>query len=438
MILEGLFDSHTHWLPTGQVLLGLRLNEVRSESDLRALQIRPEHCRGEWITGFGWDENQFTNLKLHRKTLDQIFPDRPVFFSRTDGHSSWLNSSALKKLNLLDCRKESFSKVDQDMLEFDSDSLVSGVLKERFHIEALLSLPEFSKPQMISFLKAAAKLFNSKGFTHIRDMGTTEDQFLCAADLEKSGELSLLVIHNFICENLKDFDRAMGEALRCRQKESELLKVAGLKFYFDGSLGSNTALLSAPYEGKVGNTCGVVNWKEEDLAAVMRKTWQQGFEVSVHTIGDEAAHRVVQIARKIYSEGISGHLNLEHAQVMRPETIQSMKSLHVTCYMQPCHWLSDRQWLDKKLAALSKYAFPWEALRLAKVPIFFGSDSPIEPISIFNALKALDESKDFGIRAFGDDPLKYHVCSKWKLPNTYTKISSDKIEEVVFKGKRLS
>ncbi len=286
MILENLYDSHTHWLPTGEVALGLDMRSFKSKRDFQDLKPKPAYYRGEWLTGFGWDENEFTDLKLHKHTLDFFYPDKPVFFSRVDGHSSWLNSAALHKLGL---------------------QSETGILKEKEHIEALLALPDFSKNQKIQFLKKAAEIFNSQGFTHIRDMGTTESQFLCARELEANNELNLLVIHNFVCENLKDFERAMAEALRCKKLESSLLKVAGLKFYYDGSLGSDTALLSIPYEAKEGNSKGLVNWQESDLETVIKRTWQQGFEVSVHTIGDEAAHRVVQLARKIYSEGVSGH-----------------------------------------------------------------------------------------------------------------------------------
>jgi hypothetical protein len=416
-LLESLYDSHTHWLPTGEVLLGLNLRSLRSEEDLKTLKIENHHYRDEWLTGFGWDENDFSDLKLSKESLDKVFGTTPVLFSRVDGHTAWINSEGLKRLNLL-------------------EKFPGGILKEKDHIEALLSLPPFSKSQKINFLTEAMRAFNREGFTHIRDMGTTEDQFLCAKEIEAKGELTLHVIHNFVCENVNDFERAMAEALRCRDLESPLLKVAGLKFYFDGSLGSETALLSAPYSG-TGNQYGVVNWEEKDLEEVFRKTWQRGFEVSIHTIGDEAAHRVIQMARRIYAEGISGHLNLEHVQLLRPETILSMKSLHVTCHMQPCHWLSDNKWLEQKLAGLYKYAFPWEALRAAKIPLFFGSDTPIEPISLFNNLKALEKSPKSKIKKFGDDPLKYHVSKKYKLPQTHTKFSGEKVEEVVFMNKKI-
>lgn len=437
MIIENLFDSHTHFLATGEVLSGLHLKSLRSIQDLSKLHQTASYFRGEWLVGFGWNENHFTDLLPTRQMLDLIFSKRPVLFSRADGHTSWVNTCALQKLGFGDKTKKDFSKEEQAMLGFEDNGQLSGLLKEKFHIQALLALPNYSRIQKKEFLKAAIANYNQQGFTHIRDMGTSQDQFLIELELEKAKELTLHVVHNFICEDKNDFARALMEAQVCQKLESHLLKVAGLKFFYDGSLGSETALLSVPYNSKPDGNKGLVNWQISDLETVMKKTWQSGFEVSVHTIGDEAAHQVVMAARRISAGGVAGVLNLEHVQVLRPETIQAMKSLHVVCHMQPCHWLSDKIWLKEKLGPLFNYAFPWENLRVSKVPVCFGSDSPIEASILGNNLQALQESDSQGIKKLNADPLQFHVSRKWPLQNTYCRWNQGKIEEVFFLGQKI-
>ena len=419
MIIENLFDSHTHFLSTGEFLSGLDLKLVKSKSDLVQLPLKPSSYRGDWLVGFGWNENQFTDLTLDLKTLDAMFPNTPVFFSRTDGHTSWLNTLAFKKLNL--------------------HPQPQGLLKEKDHIQALLSLPPYSMQQKRHFFKTAMDHYNRQGFTHIRDMASSAEQFELGLDLEKKSGLTLHMIHNFICEDKNDFSRALNEARACERMETNLLKVAGLKFFFDGSLGSETALLSIPYNGKTEGPQGVTQWRISDLEEVMQKTWQEGLEVSVHTIGDEAAHQVVLAARRISAGGVAGVLNLEHVQVLRPETIQAMKSLHVVCHMQPCHWLSDQVWLKEKLGpVLYVHAFPWESLRSAKVPLYFGSDSPIEPAVLMNNLRALKESARHKIKKFNADPLHFHVSTKYPLARTFCRINAQQeVEEVYFLGKQI-
>ncbi len=438
MIIENLFDSHTHFLATGEVLAGLNLKSLKSKDDLGALPRTATSFRGEWLVGFGWDESHFENLRPDRQTLDEVFPEIPIFFSRADGHSSWVNTLALKKLNLWEKHKANFSEDEHQMLGFDSGGKLSGLLKEKFHIQAMLSLPPFSSDQKTEFLKAAILNYNRQGFTHIRDMSSTSEQFHLSEKLEKSGALTLHIVHNFICEHKDDFIRALAEAQECQNHETNLLKVAGLKFFYDGSLGSETALLSIPYNGRTEGSRGVANWQISDLEDLIKKTWQTGLEVSVHTIGDEAVHQVVQAARRISAAGVAGVLNLEHVEVLRPETIQAMKSLHVVCHMQPCHWLSDKVWLKEKLGPIYLYAFPWEALRAAKVPLFFGSDSPIEPAVLENNLRALRESAEHKIKKFNEDPLRFHVSTKWPLEKTFCKIDHQKVTEVYFLGKKIT
>ena len=437
MIIENLFDSHTHFLATGEVLSGLNLKSLKSTQDLLNLNQALSYFRGEWLVGFGWNENHFTDLNPTRQVLDSVYPNTPIFFSRADGHASWVNTCALKKLRFGDKVKRDFSPEEQAMLEFEDNGKLSGLLKEKFHIQALLALPNYSRAQKKEFLKAAIANYNQQGFTHIRDMGTSQDQFLIELELEEAKELTLHVIHNFICEDINDFERAFAEAQACLKLESPLLKVAGLKFFYDGSLGSETALLSVPYYGNLEGNKGLVNWEISDLEILMKKTWQSGFEVSVHTIGDEAAHQIVQAARRISAGGVAGVLNLEHVEVLRPETIQGMKSLHVVCHMQPCHWLSDKIWLKEKLGSLFIHAFPWENLRAAKVPVCFGSDSPIEAPILENNLKALQESASQGIKKFTVDPLQFHVSTKWPLQKTYCRWSHGKVEEVYFQGQKI-
>ncbi len=437
MIIENLFDSHTHFLATGEFLSGLDLKFLKTKTDLQNLPIIPTAYRGEWLVAFGWNENQFIDISPDRQCLDFIFPETPVFFSRTDGHASWVNTIALKKLNLWGKNKNDFSLADQMMLSFDQAGVLTGLLKEKFHIQALLSLPPYTTLQKQEFMMTAQDNYNRQGFTHIRDMGSSEEQFQNALILEKNEKLTLHIIHNFVCENKNDFDRALNEAQNCQKLETQLLKVAGLKFFYDGSLGSETALLSIPYNGKNEDSSGLVNWSISELEELMKKTWQQGLEVSIHTIGDEAAHHIVQAARRLSASGVAGILNLEHVQVLRPETIQAMKSLHVVCHMQPCHWLSDQVWLNKKLGPLFLYAFPWESLRAAKVPLHFGSDSPIESAVLANNLRALEESAKKKIKKFNEDPLKFHISTKWPLPKTFCRFENQKIEEVYFLGKKI-
>lgn len=416
-----LYDSHTHFLATGEWNLGLKLGHLAEPEDVQHIPLKPEYYRADWLVGSGFNPSAWTSKANLKGILDQFFPQTPVSFIRLDGHSSWWNSCALKILGL------------------QSDS---GILTELEHFAALAKLPAYSKEQEKFQIKTACRIFNEAGFTHIRDMTCNEPLWNLLTEMESENLLTLAVEENFTASKMGNLDKALKDCLYARAHETKLLRAKGVKIFYDGSLGSETAYLSKPYGKDPARGQGRPLWPLSEVTEVLRQAWEHKLEVSVHTIGDEAAHDIVKCARELSAKGFVGRLNLEHVQVLRPETIQMMKPLHVRCHMQPCHWLSDRAWLREKLADLHNYAFPWEALRAAQVPISFGCDSPIEPPSYFNNEKAIRESAEqkleYRIRKFtGDVGLTHGHPDEYFAPDSYTLIEDGNLKEVVFRGQSL-
>lgn len=412
-----LYDSHVHWLGTGQMAMGLQLFDLNRAEDIAQIKVEPSYFRGSWLVGFGWDQTKWSDQAMPSKALlDQIFPDYPVMLQRVDGHCSWLNSMALESLGY-ECSH-------------------SGILQEEEHFKAYSSLPPLSEPQLRQALKRGMEIYNQAGFTHIRDMTCTEAQWRAAKLLEDSGELTLYVQENFLCEHPKEMDQVLAALEEARRFESAHLKAQGIKIFFDGTLGSNTAWLSKQ-ESCHGCGTRAFSWSAEDLESLFKKAWSKGFEVAVHTIGDEAAHQVVLAARKVMATNqYTGWFNLEHVEVLRPETISMMKALHVRCHMQPCHWLSDRVWLREKLGDLYKYAFPWGALSKMGIPLHFGSDAPVARCSFWDNQRALAESVKEKIPALKGEVAEFHSFpAGGSLTETYTVFDDQVLKEIVFDGK---
>ena len=415
--IQNAFDSHCHFLATGQVAAGLSLKNLNSPQDVKHLKIQPHHFQGKWLVGFGWDQNQWEQSQFPtQKILDEVFPNTPVIFSRADGHASWLNSAAASELNL--------------------SADFKGVLFDNQHIEALMTLPPHTIAQNKNFAEISQKLFNKGGFTHVRDLSMTWPTWQMLSQMSEKNELSVCVESFVTAENANDIARVLAEIKQMQQAPNPQLCIQGVKLFLDGSLGSKTAFISKKYLESDSN--GHLSWDLNDVKQVMMQTWQQGLEFAVHTIGDEAVHQVVKMAREISAAGVLGRLHLEHVQIIRPETIQLMKPLHVTCHMQPCHWLSDHSWLKKVLPPeLLRNSFSWEALRKNKIPLQFGSDSPIEVASLVDNKKALLESAKAGWPALNDDWIKYHQHPNASWTKSWTELSEEKIQQVYFEGEPL-
>lgn len=433
--IPNAFDSHCHFLATGQVASGLSLKNLKSAQDIKNLKIQTQHFQNQWLVGFGWDQNEWEDPSFPlKKILDDVFPTQPVFFSRADGHASWINSVAITEL-----QKLGYDFTADPMggrISRDLNSQPSGLLFDQAHIKALQLLPPFSPEQIKNFIFKAQNIFNAGGFTHVRDLSMTWSLWQTLSEMVVKKELTVCIESFVTVENLNDLDRVLKEIQLMKNNPSSQLRIKGVKLFLDGSLGSKTAYISKKYLGSDSN--GLLSWDLADVKKIILQTWQNGLELAVHTIGDEAAHHVVLLAREISASGLLGRLHLEHVQILRPETIQLMKPLHLVCHMQPCHWLSDHKWLSKVLPSeLLKDSFPWEALRRNKIPVQFGSDSPIEPASLIVNHSALTQSANLGVPEFKSDWMKCHQHSDLTWTNSWTEFTTEKIQQVYFNGKPL-
>lgn len=402
--IQGLYDSHVHWMYTGQMKNTWSLRGLSPDEIVRG-PVTADQFRGDWVVGFGWDDSNWpADFKITSDFLDQKFPHQPVFLSRVDGHASWVNSVALKALGISGSR---------------------GHLKEKEHVQSLMKLPPFTRDQQKQHLRLAAQDFNRSGFTHIRDMTSSSSQWEMNQELLKAEGLQLHVEHWFVSESLQDVSARIAEALHCKLTENLWMKMRGIKLFVDGSLGSHTAFLSKNYSDQ--NHQGQMNWSELHIESALQLIWKSGLEVALHCIGDEATHRVVQVARKVYGSGLQGQLHLEHVEILRPETLQMMKPLHVRCHLQPCHWESDQIWLQSRLPELFTFAFPWAALEKARIPFSFGSDSPIEASSFFQNLQSMQKAAQKGIRPV-ENPMQYHIYPYTDGPQLFTWIENDTVK----------
>lgn len=416
--VTALYDSHVHWLMTGEKQSYLDVQKYSLLAEISPLTLQKKNYRGDWLFGFGWTDGQLS-LSVPYQELDRISSAYPICFIKKDGHSCLLNSVALARVLKLIESNSSF----HPFIERDSKGHPNGILKENAFYAIYPQIPALSAEENHRCLLEAQKYFLEQGFTHIRDMTCSQAQWQCLKQMSVAGELRLFADINFNAETLAHAQKELIPFVLEQLKEThDHLRIRGIKIFFDGSLGSRSALLTENYRGT--NHSGHALWSEKDLLSLMRQCWENNLEVSVHTLGDLAVDKVVDVARMLYSQKVRGYLNLEHVQVLLPETILKMKSLYVRCHMQPSHWLSDKSFVKQRLSdGTLKHLFAWEALRRAKVPVSFGSDAPIEEANVLLTRQALDDSENAGIEKFRGDFFEHYShpdpAGKGRLAVTY-------------------
>jgi hypothetical protein len=145
--------------------------------------------------------------------------------------------------------------------------------------------------------------------------------------------------------------------------------------------------MKTPFSDDPGNS-GLPQYTQSDLNRMSVERAQAGFQLGFHAIGDKAT----EMALEAYSQpGVSttARNRIEHAQVVDPADIPRFKQIGVIASMQPNHLLTDMNWAEERLGpqrAACSYA--WKAFLDAGVPLAFGTDYPVEPITPFRGLYA--------------------------------------------------
>jgi predicted amidohydrolase YtcJ len=166
-----------------------------------------------------------------------------------------------------------------------------------------------------------------------------------------------------------------------------MLHTGFLKGFMDGSLGSRTAAMKAPFSDDPGNI-GLPQYTQDQLNKMVVERAQAGFQIGFHAIGDKAA----SMALNAFDQPGVSHTarnRIEHAQVVDASDIPRFAKLGVIASMQPNHLLTDMSWAEDRLGPQrAAYSYAWKAFLDAGVPLAFGTDYPVEPITPFRGLYA--------------------------------------------------
>jgi len=174
---------------------------------------------------------------------------------------------------------------------------------------------------------------------------------------------------------------------------SDWLRIAGVKFFTDGSLGSQTAHMLLPYENTEGR--GIEHISEAQLKEEVLFFNQHGLSAAVHAIGDAAVVKTVNVFEAVQRE-IRNPLirnRIEHAQLVPAHQIERIARLNITASMQPVHIADDVYMAEKYWGDRCAQAYPFRQFADAGVNLAFGSDTPVAEINPFKGLYSALERK---------------------------------------------
>jgi predicted amidohydrolase YtcJ len=319
----------------------------------------------------------------------------PAFFVRVDGHISIANTSALDAAVIMRATP------DPKGGKFDHDSAgeLTGIVREDPAMELIIKkIPPPTPAERKRALSLALADASIHGITSVQDYSEWDD-FLVMEQLEHEDHLPLRVSEwltfNDPIDTLKEH-RAHHPA------DDRMLHTGMLKGFMDGSLGSRTAALNAPYSDDLVNS-GIPRYEQAKLDAMTKERAAAQFQIGFHAIGDRAVEMALDAFAteknhvcRIEFDGEVMDQNsciprprVEHSQVLDAPDFARYKQLGVIASMQPNHLLTDMAWAKQRLGHdRARYSYAWKSFLDHGVPLAFGTDYPVEPITPFRGIYA--------------------------------------------------
>lgn len=379
--LPGLVDAHGHIASLGRDRrqVDLRGTADAEEAARRAAERAATLPPGAWLFGRGWDQNGWPGAAFpDRETLDAVLGDRPAMLTRVDGHAVWLDSAALAAAGI---DAGTPDPVGGAILR-RPDGTPTGVLLDNAIDRITARLPPPDPATRREDLRRALEHLADRGLTAVHDMGLTAEDLLELEALSREGRLPLRVVAYLDGTRPLPADRHAGPL-------GPRLRLAGVKGFADGALGSRGALLLEDYADQPGHR-GLEVTSVPGLVELGRQAAARGLALAVHAIGDAGVRNALDAFERLEAEGLrTGVPRIEHVQVVAPADLPRLAALGIVASMQPVHAVSDMPWAEARVGPdRIRLAYAWRALAESGATLAFGTDFPVEEPDPFATLRA--------------------------------------------------
>jgi predicted amidohydrolase YtcJ len=340
-MLPGFVDGHSHFMGLGRNksadLQAPPVGQVRNFAGiiaaLQALKQRNNIKDGEWITGFGYDQDQ---LAEHRhptgKDLDSAFPNNPVVLTHVSGHMVVANSYALRISGIDSTTRD---PAGGTIVRFPGTREPTGLLQE--HASGLLKRGGGAKPswdELKQELNDQQQLYASYGVT------TAQDGFssLQSVDiLQKAAAEGDLYIDIEALPGAPLLDKWLADTAKYRFGVlSHHLKLEGTKLIADGSPQGGTAYFTQPYDvqvpGCTGDDChGIPTVTQDQFNEIVLKDFSHHIQSFVHCNGDATIDMYIKAVEHADSvlgtSSIGRRTTIIHSQFVRDDQLDQYKKL---------------------------------------------------------------------------------------------------------------
>ncbi len=385
LLLPGFVEGHIHPIVGAALTHGVDLQYDTREETLKVLAAwRDRAGKVPVVRGFGWRYGAFPASGPVKADLDKLWPDTPVMLIAVDGHSAWVNSTALKMARV--------TAETPDPLPgfsiFQRDAKTGEPTGWLIEVPAVIRVMQAAAPITVEFISTALEAWMAQaaaaGITSLFDAGmqVVEDEvgLRLYEDLERAKKLPFRVIASYY-HNDPEVD-PMPHVRRLRDRaRTELVHARILKLNIDGVDAQYTAAMLDPYSDRPGTRGNTILNPALARDLVIRAD-AEGFDVHFHAIGDRAvrlALDAVEAAIKANGQRDRRHA-IAHMGLIADDDLPRFVDLGVIAQFSAQWAVPDRYWTNVTSVrwgqARAARTYRFGSVLRSKAAVSFGTDWP--------------------------------------------------------------
>lgn len=393
-VFPGFIDAHCHF--TGYATDKWKCELWGTKSWDEIISKMTEYAKTaptEWLYGRSWDQNDWPVKEFPNKSrLDQLFPDRPVYLKRVDGHAAVANQKALDIAGITTATTVAGGEIEK------INGKLTGILIDNAMLLVEKYIPEISDDMAIGYFADLQKVCFSYGLTSLHDCGITPHTFSL---LEKAQDQKILDMKIFAL--LEDNPATYDEWIRKGRFTNGNITFGGYKVFSDGALGSRGACLLHDYTDKK-DWKGFMLRDPEQFGNLAKRLKNSDLQMCTHAIGDSANRTILQIYGETLGINSDRRWRIEHAQIVQEPDFELFGKYGIIPSVQPTHATSDMYWAEQRIGKERlKHSYAYQKLLQQNGWLPLGTDFPVEeinPIKTFYAAVARKDAKHFPPNGF--------------------------------------
>lgn len=400
MLMPGFHDGHAHVRYGGAAMLRCSLQSEQDLSILRGLLVEcansKEYGNDEWVLGGGWPLAAFADGAPPAAMLDEIFGERPAYFSDDFGHSAWVSSRALEIAGI----ESDTPDPPQGVIVRDPVSgEPTGTLRDSAMNLVEGFIPEATVEQRYKGLLTGLEQASKYGITAFIEPGTSEGNVALLKTADRRGELTARVLASL--SPLNELAASVGPEIfdllaKRDQFRGTYLDVDSVKIFIDGVIETRTSTMLEPY---LDGSNFPPFYELDELNALYEKLDEMGIQIHTHAIGDGA----VRIALDAYEHALlangpnNNRHQIVHLQIIDEEDIRRFAELNVAANFQ-CMWCYPDVYVDLAVdivgAERVNQFYPVRSVKETGGLLVGGSDWDVSSLNPLDAIETAIRRQD--------------------------------------------